>query len=273
MSKQANWRRNARAAWRDTLLLMREFAAPLLVFSLIVLGGGLLYYALARYAGEPVDSPAEAIYLVLGLAFFQSSGDFPHVWSLQLFYFAMPVLGLGVLAAGLADFGAVFFNRRARRKEWEMAVASTFNQHHVLVGLGHLGFRVMQALVEAGQDVVVIERDPKVDLIAEAQRMGVPVIQDDGRRMETLEGAGTARARSILLCTQNDVLNLQIAFRAQRLNPDIEVVIRIFDDQFADDVADKFGFRALSATSLAAPAFVAAACAAERRTANHELRS
>ena len=219
----------------------------------------MLYYVLALRAGEPVDTPAEAVYLVLGLAFFQSSGDFPHVWYLQLFYFAMPVLGLGILAAGLADFGTLFFNRRARRKEWEMAVASTFNQHLVLIGLGHLGFRVMQTLVDTGRQVVVIEQDPKANLTDQARKLGVPVIQDDGRRLEALEGAGTARARGILLCTQNDVLNLQIAFLAQRLNPDIEVVVRIFDDQFAADVTQKFGFRALSATGLAAPAFASAA--------------
>lgn len=226
---------------------------------MIIVGGGLLYYALARQAGEPVDTPAEAIYLALGLAFFQSSGDFPHIWYLQLFYFALPVVGLGILAAGLADFGTLLFNRRARRREWEMAVASTLSRHLVLIGLGHLGFRVMQTLVENGQNVVVIEQEPKANLLDQARRMGVPVIVDDGRRLEALEGAGTGRARSILLCTQNDVLNLQIAFMAQRLNPDIEVVVRIFDDQFAADVTQKFGFRALSATGLAAPAFASAA--------------
>lgn len=249
--------------WRDSLLLLRQFAWPLLFFALVIIGGGLLYYRLASRAGAPIDTPAEAIYIVLGLAFFQSSGDFPDVWYLQLFYFVVPVLGLGILAAGLADFGTLFFNRRSRRKEWEMAVASTFNRHLVLIGLGHLGFRVMQTLVETGQEVVVIEQNPKANLVDEARRLGVPVIQDDGRRVEALAGAGTAHARGILLCTQNDVLNLQIAFQAQRLNPDIEVVVRIFDDQFAADVAQKFGFRALSATGLAAPAFASAASGAD----------
>jgi Trk K+ transport system NAD-binding subunit len=253
------WRRNLRAAWRDTLLLLRQFAWRLLIFALVIVGGGLIYYALAQRAGEPVDTPAEAVYLALGLTFLQSSGDFPHVWYLQLFYFIMPVLGLGILAAGLTDFGTLLFNRRARRKEWEMAVASTFNRHIVLIGLGHLGFRVMQTLVDSGREVVVIEQEPKANLADQARRMGVPVIQDDGRRLEALEGAGTARARAILLCTQNDVLNLQIAFLAQRLNPDIEVIMRIFDDQFAEEVAEKFGFRAMSATGLAAPAFASAA--------------
>ncbi len=140
-----------------------------------------------------------------------------------------------------------------------MAVASTFNRHLVLIGLGHLGYRVMETLVNNGQQVVVIEHDPKPQLLEGARRLKVTVIQADGRSPEALEGAGTARARAILLCTQNDVLNLQIAFAAQRLNPTIEVVVRIFDDEFAADVTARFGFRALSATGLAAPAFASAA--------------
>ena len=253
------WRRNLRAAWRDTLLLLRQFAWALALFALVIIGGGLLYFALARHAGQPPDSVVESIYGVLGMTFLQPTGEFPDVWYLQLFYFVMPVVGIAVLASGLADFGTLFFNRRARRKEWEMAVASTFNRHLVLIGLGHLGFRVMETLIETGQEVVVIEQDPKANLLDSARRLGVPVIHDDGRRIEALQGAGTARARAILLCTQNDALNLQIALMARRLNPAIEVVIRIFDDQFAEDISRQFGFRAMSATGMAAPTFAAAA--------------
>ena len=253
------WRRNARAAWRDTLLLVRQFAAALLLFALVLIGGGLLYFALARHAGQPVDSVVESVYGVLGMTFLQPLGDFPDVWYLQLFYFVMPVVGIAVLATGLADFGTLFFNRRARRKEWEMAVASTFSRHVVLIGLGHLGFRVMDTLVEMEQDVVVIEQNVRANLVDHARRLNVPVIHDDAQRLEVLEGAGVARARAIVLCTQNDVLNLQIAFKARRLNPAIDVVIRIFDDQFAQEVAEQFGYRALSATGMAAPSFAAAA--------------
>ena len=255
----AVWQRNARAAWRDTLVLLRQFAGPLALFVAVLVGGGLLYYALAAFAGQPLDGPVESIYGVLEMIFLQPLGDFPDVWYLQLFYFVMPIVGIGILAFGLADFGRLFFNRRARRKEWEMAVASTFSNHVVLVGLGHLGFRVMQELVERGQEVVVIEQNPKPNLADEARRLRVPVIQDDGQRQETLIGAAVARARAIVLCTQNDVLNLQVAFMARRLNPDIEVVMRIFDDQFAEEVARQFGYRAMSATGMAAPTFAAAA--------------
>jgi Trk K+ transport system NAD-binding subunit len=241
------------------MLLLRQFAWPLFFFSLAMVGGGLLYYTLSQAAGEPLVNPVEGIYTVLTLTFLQPPGEFPGEWYLEIFYFLMPVIGIGILAQGLADFGVLFFNRRARGKEWEMAVASTFNNHVVLVGLGHLGYRVMRALQELEQEMVVIEINPKANLITQARKGGIPVIHDDAQRDEALEGAGVAQARAIVVCTQNDSLNLHVALRARKLNPTLKVVVRIFDDELARAIDEQFGYQALSATGMAAPMFAAAA--------------
>jgi voltage-gated potassium channel len=251
--------RHFRASLRDTWLLFREFGWPLLAFAVALVGGGSLYYVLSRPTNEPLNNLAEGIYQALQLTFLQSSRSFPTAWYLEIFYFAMPVIGLGILAQGVADFSVLFFNRRARGKEWEMAVASTFNRHIILVGLGHLGFRVARDLHRMEQDVVVIELNPKADLVASVKQMGIPVIQDDATREPSLEAAGIRRARAILLCTQNDSMNLQVALKARRMRADIQVVLRIFDDDFADALHDQFGFTAMSATGMAAPAFASAA--------------
>jgi voltage-gated potassium channel len=254
--------RRLRAVWRDTLLLVREFIRPLTYFTLAVVGGGLIYFRLARRYGEAVGSGSlgEAIYQVMGLTFLQPLGDsLPNNLPMQLFYFVMPIVGIFILAQGLTEFGLLFFNRRERSKEWEMAVASTFQDHIVLVGLGHLGYRVTQKLYELDRDVAVIELNPEEDLIAETQAMGIPVLQDDARREVALQGAGIVKARAIILCTQNDSMNLQIAFKARRLNSQLRVVLRIFDDDFSQSLQEQFGFRAMSATGMAAPTFAAAA--------------
>ncbi|MCP4425824.1 MAG: hypothetical protein GY803_15130 [Chloroflexi bacterium] len=258
LHRSKRWRK-IRASWRDTILLLREFAWPLFLFILAMAGGGILYYSLSRMVGKPMNSRTEAVYLMLSLTFLQPLGDFPTQWYLQTFYFLMPVIGISILAQGLADFGLLFFNRHARSKEWEMAVASTFNNHIILIGLGHLGFRVMKNLTELNQDVVVIELNPNADLVATAKTLGVPVIQEDGNRPEALINAGIEKARAIVLCTQNDSMNLQIAFRARRLSPDIRVVARIFDDDFAWTLRQEFGFQTMSATGMAGPTFAAAA--------------
>ena len=251
--------RKLKAGWRDTWLLLGEFAVPLLIFTLTILGGGLGYYFLARYAGEALATPLEAIYQVLTMTFLQTGGNFPHTWYLGLFHFIMPVIGLIILAQGVTEFSVMLFNRRARGKEWEVAVASTYNNHIILVGLGHLGFRVAEELMNGDQEIVIIEENPKADLINSTKAMGIPVIQDDATREHALESAGVQHARAIILCTQNDSLNLKVALKARRLNPEIQVIIRIFDDDFAHALHEQFGYTAFSATGMAAPAFAAAA--------------
>ncbi len=252
-----------RASLRDTWLLLREFRGPLLIFAFAIFGGGALYFLVSNSVGEPVQNLAEAIYLVLTMTFLQANADFPHHVFLEIFYFVMPLIGIGTLAQGLTDFGILLFNRRARSKEWEIAVASTLNKHHILVGLGHLGFRVVQELHEMGEQVAVVELDPKADLAAAVQRLGVPVVSGDATREATLTDAGVKNAKSIILCIQDDAINLKIALKARSLNPKIEVVIRIFDDEFATELQNQFGFNALSGTAIAAPAFAASAAGAD----------
>src|SRR4029078_10838970 len=139
----------------------------------------------------------------------------------------MPVIGLVILAQGLADFGSLLFNWRARNKEWEMAVASTMNKHIVLIGLRHLGFRVAQRLHEMGENIVAVELNPSTHTTIAARDMGIPVIEGDARITSALEGANIKGARTVILASQHDAMNLQIALKARSLNPDIQVVIRI----------------------------------------------
>ena len=144
-----------------------------------------------------------------------------------------------------------------------MAVASTMSQHIVLVGLGHLGYRVAQKLFEMGENIVVLEIQLGTHTTAAARDMGIPVIQADARHAGALESANIQEARTIILASQNDAMNLQIALRARSLNPKIQVVIRIFDEDFAHSLQEQFGFIALSATEMAAPVFAAAAAGAD----------
>jgi Trk K+ transport system NAD-binding subunit len=245
--------------WRDTVLLIRESRTAILAFLAAIIGGGAIYHWAAELAGEGTGSLGESIYTVLAMTFLQPYRAFPRAWFLQAFHFAMPLVGIGILAQGLADFGTAFFNRRSRRKEWEMAVASTYEGHILLVGLGHLGYRVAQSLAEMDREVVGIELNADEPFVARVQALGVPVVVDDASEERVLRGAGVEKARAILLCTQNDTLNLKVALQARRLNPGIHVVLRIFDDEFAESLGEQFGFTALSTTRMAALSFAAAA--------------
>jgi voltage-gated potassium channel len=121
--------RKIKAGWRDTWLLLREFALPVSILIITILGGGLIYFFLARFAGEPLPTPLEAVYQVFTMTFLQTGGSFPEAWYLGLFYFVMPLVGLILLAHGVTEFGVMLFNRghaqRNGRSLWLQPIITT----------------------------------------------------------------------------------------------------------------------------------------------------
>ncbi len=260
-----NVRRRIRAGFRDARVVLRQFRRPLLTFSIVLLGAALLYRVLAgaaRASDPAIDVPnvIEALYLMLSMIFFQATVAFPEPWYLEIFFFVMPVIGLALLGTGIANLGALLFNKTARGNAWEAALASTSSNHVIVVGLGKLGFRIVQQLLEFGQDVVAVELDTHKPFIPLVRDLGVPVIVADARRGNALVSAGIDRASSIVCCTQDDLTNLDIALDARERRSDVKVVLRMFDADLANRVERGFGIHTVfSMSGLAAPAFAAAA--------------
>jgi voltage-gated potassium channel len=168
------------------------------------------------------------------------------------------------LALGAADFVTLVFNRNLRQAKWEEAVASTFGDHIIVCGLGRLGLRVIRELVSMDEGVVGIEYKADSPNFAEIRSYDIPVLVGDARSAEMLDKAGLARAKALIICTNDDLMNLQIAARVRERNRPTRLIMRMFDDEFARSLASRFDVSAvLSASLLAAPAFAGAAIGAE----------
>ncbi|MCB0222397.1 MAG: NAD-binding protein [Anaerolineae bacterium] len=143
----------------------------------------------------------------------------------------------------------------------QAAEHSSYHYGAVLVcGLGNTGYRVAQNLAGLGCHVVAMDDKPR-RLGVRLKAMGITVQYGDLRWRSTLAEAGAGRASAVVACTADDMTNLQVALQARALNPDIRVVIRIFDDKLAEQMRHSFGVNATvySTSALAAPDFVAAA--------------
>jgi Trk K+ transport system NAD-binding subunit len=82
----------------------------------------------------------------------------------------------------------------------------------------------------------------------------------DLRWNSTLIEAGIEQAAAIVVCTEDDMVNLQIALAARALKPGLRVVMRIFDDKLGEQLRQTFDIDAVFSTSaLATPDFVSAA--------------
>lgn len=250
-----------RLYWRDFRVLLRAFSRPLIIFFALIVVCGLAYWQLSLLARiDDPPSAMESMFLVLAMIFLQANTPFPDPWYLQLFFFVMPVIGLAWLSAGAANLGVKLFNRSARGQEWEVALASMYSNHVIVCGTGKLGYRVVLQLLKFGQSVVAIEQDSTKPFVTLVRQYDVPVIFGDARQLDVLHRAGLERASAIVCCTQDDLTNLDIALDAREVNPEIKVVLRMFDADLAAKIERGFGIHtAFSASALAAPAFAAAA--------------
>ncbi|MEE1938651.1 NAD-binding protein [Streptomyces sp. TRM 70361] len=138
-------------------------------------------------------------------------------------------------------------------------------RHVVLLGLGKVGTRVLDRLLELGVPVVCIERDPEGRGVAVARARRVPTLIADVTEDGVLEEAGIARSRALLALTSDSGTNLEAVLYARQVNPGLRVVMRLFDDEFAlsvyrtlRDTYPGAQTRSRSVSALAAPAFAGA---------------
>jgi len=262
--RAARTARMIRALWRNTRVVVREFRTPIAIFLAAIFGGGWLYGELWVQAGYPRIPYVDLPYTMLALMIFESPTDLPAEWQLVAFWYLMPMVAAYVAGRGVFEFVTLFFSPNDSPGAWEKAVASSFGNHVIVLGVGHLGLRVVRALVAMGIDVVAIDYHITPDKVAELRGLHVPVVQADGRLAATLETAAIREAQALIVCTSNDHMNLEVTMRARDLNPEIRIVVRVWDDQFAAQIRRFMNVEAvLSATNLAAPSFASSALGIE----------
>jgi len=256
-----NLRRNIRAQIRDTRVLLGESRRSLTLFLAVVLGGTLVFWLAYTYPGTDLHPRlSEALYAAFALIFFETMLPFPEPWYLQILFFIIPILGLAAIADGVLRFGAALINKQSRGQKWQVAMASTYSKHVIICGMGKLGYRTAGELARYGREVVAIEQNPEGRFVEKALSAGIPIIIANARRSENLIKAGVQRAEVIIICTDDELTNLDIALDAREINPNIKVVMRMFDPDLARRVQSGFNIHNVFSTSaLSAPIFAAAA--------------
>lgn len=185
------------------------------------------------------------------------SGPPTQIEWVQLFNILAIVAGTVLLWVLLSHITAMVLAERFESRMTKRA--SRMRDHVVVVGLGKIGYRVVQVLDELGIPTVAIEHAPNSRFL-DAVATHTPVISGDGQLAENLQRAAVERARCVIACTNDDLANLASCLEARNLNADIRTVTRVFDEQLASRLGDAFRVDvALSSTSIAASAFIGAA--------------
>ena len=121
----------------------------------------------------------------------------------------------------------------------------------VLCGLGRMGWRVLAHLQAAGFPVVVVDTACRAD---DPRLNGARLVSGDCRRRETLEVAGVANARGVLLLISDDLVNITTALAVRSLNPEVRIVLRMFNQNLLGRLGKAVhNVQALSTSLLTAP--------------------
>lgn len=239
---------------------MRLLASRALVLAALLVVGALSL----QWRGDPamvgdLDFVA-ACYQVYTQLFFEHSSALPHDWMLRVMYFTVPLVGAVILAEGLLKVGTSLLDFNNHRLAWVRIMAQTYRDHIVLIGLGHVGFRVLGELLARGRQVVVVEARDQGQFVEEARARGVPLVVGDARRESLLRELGIDHAACLVACTDDDLVNLEVALDARQINPKIRLVMRFFDQSMAQKLGKAFTVDSTFSTSaVAAPLFAAAA--------------
>ncbi len=244
--------------------LLREFRGPILAFLVATVGGGALYGELyGAIRGEFIawiDRP----YLMLQLMLLEAPEAVPPEVPLVAFWYAMPLIFIVLVGLGAADFLDLFFNRDDARDRWSEAIAMTYRNHTIVLGVGHVGLRVVRDLHDLGLDVAVVDFEPHPDARDALEQMGVPCVLGDVRARTTLEHAGLPHADVFVACTGDDRLNLEVCMKVRQRNEKVRIVARVWDRAIGERM-ERFGLadQVMSAADLSAPAFAGAAVGVE----------
>ena len=246
------------AAW--TVLLGAD--VRLRVMTAIVLGLTVTGIAIFWWFSEQDLDLIDAIYFTVTIMTTTGFGDI-HLRDapppLQLYGVALMLSGTAALAILFALITDALISARLARV-LGANIPRGLHDHVVLCGLGNIGYRIVEQLHDLGVPVVAAELQETNRYLPSVRRLGVPTLVADIRLPETLEILHVRRARSVVVVTSSDIVNLETALNVQSLAPEVRVVQRLFDPDLAARVERAFGIHiSRSPSALAAPAFAAAA--------------
>lgn len=248
------WAGKFRRWWRVAYRTLAEIETPVkvcaIVMFLVVAGSAATYHF---GLGRPWY---DALYQTISVIFTGSDlgGNDYEGWA-KVFVSLLKMFGTVAVAA----FTAIFTNYLIRARLGGVFEVRRIpdSGHVVVIGLGNVGYRVVEELDRMGERVVVVERQADNSFVLSCRRKRVPVIIGDATVRETLQQAHVKQARAVIVATSADLVNLEIALLVAELNEKQRVVVRLGDSVLAETARTAAGVKmALSLPELAAPAFV-----------------
>jgi voltage-gated potassium channel len=109
------------------------------------------------------------------------------------------------------------------RKKLDKKISKLKN-HYIICGYGRIGRSLCSLIIEETNDVVVVEKDPK--LIEILNRDKIQYLHGDAADENILEKAGIKKASFLVAALATDISNVFLVLTVRQLNPNIYIMAR-----------------------------------------------
>jgi voltage-gated potassium channel Kch len=142
--------------------------------------------------------------------------------------------------------------RELGRKQYRM------KNHIILCGLGRLGYFIAEELLNKGEKFIIVEVAETSSNIEYFRSHGVAVYTGNARLPRVLQDVNVAGARALISVISDDYANLEIGLSARSFQPNLRLILRIFDASMAKVIKEKLDIHlTLSMSAIADDAFAA----------------
>jgi voltage-gated potassium channel len=183
----------------------------------LVVAGGSVGYVLLGY--DPVDAVYQTVATVTTVGYKHADTGAEKAFTILLILVGVgtALFTLGALIEALVEGHVrdLLGRRRMERRIEEM------QDHVIICGWGRVGRAIARAVHNAGQEVVVVDRD--AERLAEAP---FPTVHGDVSDDAVLKEAGIDRARVLVAALNTDADNLYVTVSGRALVPDLFIIAR-----------------------------------------------
>ncbi|MEO6252428.1 MAG: potassium channel family protein [Ferruginibacter sp.] len=124
--------------------------------------------------------------------------------------------------------------------------------HIILCGLGRLGYFIAEELLQKGEKLIIIEQNEDGRYLDYFRQLGAEIYIGDGRLSKVLDDTNVIQARAVMSVINDDSINLEIGLNSRSFQPEIRLILRIFDEQMAVKIKEYLNIHlTLSASDIA----------------------
>ena len=135
--------------------------------------------------------------------------------------------GVGTMAFALTGLYETLLSDDARHR-WtqrrRQRMIDRLQDHVILCGFGQMGRYVARNFAREKAEFVVIDEEPEA--VERAKTHGYLALEGSGSQEDTLERAGVARAKALIIAVDSDAESVFICLTARALRKDIQIVSR-----------------------------------------------